>query len=827
MYQVGLIIYLKENEMGILNINLDEFIPSSLRKSVTPTGQPVLPKISTPTRVQSQGFKPKQEINKSWMQKGFEALAIPSELTEKFVTKNQGYEKALENVGLKNKTAQKVLAFGGKMVLDPLNFIPFGLVGKGLRKIPGLIEGAKFVGKAVKGMGKIPLPKFIFEGGVIKTGLTSLEGVAKNLGEKFLPNFGKPELYGMMKKEIPTKFGIGAEKIITNVKSIFKDVKPDEYRVVADALEQIPFIKGRAVKGDITKLASEVGTDRFKNIIMPVVRKTQEIFRGELDDLLKRGQLDKIAKREGISAEEIVKKLISRGGYYPHLDYASETLKKYFLKIPQFAEKRSYLLENRDIEGFSKLAPKVIAKRELNQLQDNIIQDFLKDVKTRFGVQVSAKTTVPQGFMDFVNAPERLKELNGWSLPANIAKDITDSFDATNPLGVIGQGLDVFNRFWKPTATSMNPAFHFINVMGNLYNSWLGGMKNPIRFLQGLDPRALVNEMTPFNEAEKFILKKSGILTRGQFGVDLVDRTFGNAEGIDTIRLFEFFRKIGNNFENNARSAFFLDQRGKFLKKGLSEIEATRQAIKNVNEYLFDYLTGLTPFETNIMRRFFPFYTWARFNIPLQFKSLITQPQKVAVVSKLYKILNEGGVPESDQAGITFPTPFTDADGNPIRYKPNLPLQDIFNLLRRPFDSLSPAIKEGFELLKYAGTTMTGKPQAPIDYYTGKPRTDVDLPFRTQVGDIIKSETKSLLRPFRSYTKVEEEGFSPSSILRQASGGFYSVKQQQQYDMQKIKRKRDIDSATLQRIRRIRLDNTLTLEEKNKAIDFLRQYKQK
>lgn len=795
--------------MGILNINLEQFTPSSLKgKPVTPLKRPIAPTVAPtsvprPTPVPTQTpIKMKTQDNKSFIMKAFEALALPSQLTEKFLTKGQGYEKSIENLGIKNKTAQKVGGFAGQMILDPLNFLPVGKIigaaGKG-------IKGLGFVDEALKLGGKIPLPKLGFDSGVLKAGLTTVEDVGRNLGEKFIPNFGKPELYGVMKKQIPTSFGIGAEKIMANVQKIFKDVKPEEYKVVASALEQIPFLKGRAVSGDITKLAAEVGEERFKNVIMPVVKKTQEIFRGELDDLVVRGRLE----------ADTAKALLERGGYYPHLDFASESIKKFF-SIPQFAEKRGYLMKRRGTEGFTMVAPKAIAKRELNQLQDNIVQDFLTGVKNQFGVQLGKGKTMPTGFIDFIDAPKRLKVLNGWALPENIAKDITASFDATNPLGYIGKGLDTFNRLWKPTATSMNPAFHFINVIGNMYNTWLGGMKDPRRFIQAVKGG--------FSDAERIALEKSGILSRGQFGADLVSRTFENPEGLDTLKLFEPFRKAGNFFENNARSAFFLDQRGKLLKTGLSEVEATSKAIGKVNEYLFDYLTGLTPFETNVMRRVFPFYTWARFNVPLQFKSIITQPAKVAAVSKVYKALNAGGVPESDQEGITIPTPFTDADGNPIRYKPNLPIQDIFGMIKRPMDMLSPAIKEGVELAKFGLTTLAGKPQAPIDYFAGGERTNVNLPMRTQVGDIIKSEAQSVVRPFRAYTRTQEEGFSPSSLFRQATGGFYSVKQKQ-YDIQKSQRKNAINTATLNRIRKIRLDNTLTPDEKKKKIDFLMEYK--
>ena len=43
---------------------------------------------------------------------------------------------------------------------------------------------------------------------------------------------------------------------------------------------------------------------------------------------------------------------------------------------------------------------------------------------------------------------------------------------------------------------------------------------------------------------------------------------------------------------------------------------------------LFDY-QNLTDFEKNVLRNVAPFYSWSRFNIPLQLKNIIQQPGKV------------------------------------------------------------------------------------------------------------------------------------------------------------------------------------------------------
>ena len=252
----------------------------------------------------------------------------------------------------------------------------------------------------------------------------------------------------------------------------------------------------------------------------------------------------------------------------------------------------------------------------------------------------------------------------------------------------------------------------------------------------------------------------------------------------------------------------------------MADAEATRKAIQKTNEYLFDYLTGLTPFETNTMRRIFPFYTWARFNIPLQLKSLITQPGKNALVAKFNRELNKEGKPEGDYPGISIPLWFQDSQGNPVRYRPNLPVQDIFNLMEKPLGMLSPAVKEGIELSKYVGSTMAGKPQAPINYFTGQPRTDVNLPLDVQVKDIVGSEVRDLIRPLRSVTKAAEEDFSPTGIARQLLGGTYTLNQQQA-GLKPITTETARENAIKKRIQQILNDKYRTQQEKNDEINRL------
>jgi len=94
--------------------------------------------------------------------------------------------------------------------------------------------------------------------------------------------------------------------------------------------------------------------------------------------------------------------------------------------------------------------------------------------------------------------------------------------------------------------------------------------------------------------------------------------------------------------EENARLAHFLWR----LSKG----DSARDAAKSVNKYLFDYMNGLSEFENRYFRGFLmPFYTWTRFNMPLQLEMLIKKPQKFAQIGKGKQLIEDQmGGPEGN-----------------------------------------------------------------------------------------------------------------------------------------------------------------------------------
>jgi hypothetical protein len=77
--------------------------------------------------------------------------------------------------------------------------------------------------------------------------------------------------------------------------------------------------------------------------------------------------------------------------------------------------------------------------------------------------------------------------------------------------------------------------------------------------------------------------------------------------------------EVGSFIENQGRIVNFLAH--------VQEGKSFEEARDLVNEFLFDY-SDITDFESDVMKRIMPFYTWLRKNTKLQIDQMISQPEK-------------------------------------------------------------------------------------------------------------------------------------------------------------------------------------------------------
>ena len=252
-------------------------------------------------------------------------------------------------------------------------------------------------------------------------------------------------------------------------------------------------------------------------------------------------------------------------------------------------------------------------------------------------------------------------------LPKDLAREMT-KFVAPEKR-IIDQlfvPFDYFNAEWKPLATAVRPRYHTRNVVGNQWNSIVVGGMNPkyipmatwnqIKFsIQhsaergghlGKFYKGIFGDNIPDAKMMKLAIDND-VIGRGFFGADISDLARAAENGEDILRTLnsmnqrgastllsklpgvkqymQLSQKVGTALEDNARLAMFM--------QGMKRFKDVDKAKVFVNTHLFDYLTGLGEADRYI-KKIIPFWSWTRFNVPLQVKSLVETPGRHALIQR-------------------------------------------------------------------------------------------------------------------------------------------------------------------------------------------------
>lgn len=345
------------------------------------------------------------------------------------------------------------------------------------------------------------------------------------------------------------------------------------------------------------------------------------------------------------------------------------------------------------------------------------------------------------------SAPANYKtitEIPDMKFPPEVADRLNRSYNTLMNDDKMNKFLSMYDgaqNWWKMWSLGARPAYHAKNVVGNLWNSYLGGLENPVRFGEAavfqvkLAKNKLDGDMLgrPVKELYDEMATR-GVIGEGQYGGDIsrtLEKQLGYNQSTGLQRAAEVTAgtdnpilragfKVGQELEDNARIALFFDQ----LKKGKNYDEAAR----HVQKYLFDY-GDLSPFERGVAKRVMPFYTWSRKNIPLQLEALVTHPDKINKINLAKNNIEaQAEVPYEDQV------PSYIQEAMPI-YLPGapkgqvsaiglanlVPIADLQTFTKYFNTESSPDIIEKGKLSNTASTVMSSVSpllKAPIEYVT-------------------------------------------------------------------------------------------------------------
>lgn len=603
------------------------------------------------------------------------------------------------------------------------------------------------------------------EAGLAFGGALKDNPLSKGLFEAFSPDLLRDPAYSQMFKSFMRNVGTEQRGAMQELHKVTKDLPVEQQRLVTDLLEDPSLREGfglRKALPTISKphplMSNRALEETLVQELPDNVRQAYDHVRGVLEfygnERVKRGLLGSMLQNYfphklrpepslsgGLGSMAGLKQQSAKYREIREPIKAIETARKANPNFPAF--------EHEFVRPFAKEVLESARSIRTFDLFEEVNNQFgirAEDIASRFGMTASMGDKLPEviggyklvDFADFLvrgKKSQAFHKLGRVYLPAEISDDIQrlhNAYNSDDGVKAFAKVWDGLTDWWKPLVTRVNIPFHVNNLVGNIWNSFLGGMDNPYRLYDGVNVLLakeggfLGGNLTykTLNElATKHGVIDPGAL-QGEFGQNLFRLAKDGLAKPENQRNFlrKFWdganrvgQRVGEGVEGMSRAALFTDNMLKRVAKHGGDMtpelldKFAREAAQHTNLFLFDYATGLSRFESEVMRRIAPFYSWSKWNIPRQVAELVNQPGKFLLYDKVQdNLASLNPLPqdapqwlrEGLNTGITLP------GGGPLVVNPRLPLQDLNRIPgfsndggRGLLGMLNPALKLPIELI--------------------------------------------------------------------------------------------------------------------------------
>lgn len=581
------------------------------------------------------------------------------------------FSDVVEKAGIDNAILKFGLGLAGDILLDPSTYFG-GAIAKGIGK------GIKIAGSGtLKTVGKVA-PKL--EAGLRLAG----EGAQEALGKGFKYGYGTSEGLAEKSLTIQSKLAKAKEEIVaSNIARLGTGVlsKSQQEDLVAKLMagKRAEFEVGKGTKEGVeaaTKAAQS--TD-------PLVQKTIEA---------QKARSKEFAEIAGLKDPYEV--------YFPSLK--NDNVKKFLENGHQLRiGSEGYLKQFKNLltdEQLIKNPAEAFAKREYEVIKDSIIKSELDDIVREFGKPAKEFKTIdeaikagyqpvfekgigikPRSFFPAetkaggkVLAMGKLKKPLGYvaDVDAKFINDLISPEFTTIDMLAKATGFDAITSLFKRSVTGLFAPFHVRNYLSGQIQNFevLGiGALNPKNIAAGQkmayklstgDKSLFKGE---FGKQMQAFAERFG--TSSQYIADIADATKGagdlpgkllSKESLKTTAKtlglgqqaipFRLARSVGNFIETQQKATAYLT--------ALDQGKTVKEALKLAERAGFDYRV-LTKFESKVLRRIIPFYSFTRKNIELQLRTLGENPQRINQVLKTLENTSEifgGRLTEEEQAGL-------------------------------------------------------------------------------------------------------------------------------------------------------------------------------
>ena len=601
------------------------------------------------------------------------------------------YSDVLKEAGVENKVARGIVGFGLDVALDPTTYL-------GGFAIKGALKTTKLAGAGAMAATKTFNPR------LAKAISVTGKSLKDALGEGFVHAYKvTPEIADDVNRYY-NKIGIAKEDTIKKFHNVFEALPKEQHKQFAETLldfrKQLPKMMK---KGKITKglSAERIVAKKELNKLTPKFKTSEQadFFKDRYTKII-----DDMAESAGLPAEQRFK------AYFPSIDV--ERLKPTSLTGRALSKTdESYANLYRGlVEKELKKPVEALTRTQMKIVRDNMAKSMLDDAVRTYGKTKEAFKKLPkEKQLEYKMIKDKQFGKEVGYLKERDFRFINDSLDPQmKVIDMLGKasGYDTFTKAFKTLVTSYFPAFHIRNAAsGMIQNYQVFGAKafDPLNLptalgiLKGSNKTVkLGKKIYSFKTLNKVMQENFGRTSRyiadlGQHIDEVTDGSYKIMSKIDPRRLGDFVE---------------MNQKANAIVIALKQGKDMKTAVRLAERAGFNY-QKITKFESKIMRRAIPFYSFMRKNAELQARTLIKHPERIINQAKLadsFSTMFGEKVTEEDLKGV----PSWALDGLGFKIKDNkyvssfgVPLEEFISRVNKPImstlSSLNPIIKYPLE----------------------------------------------------------------------------------------------------------------------------------
>ena len=604
----------------------------------------------------------KPELNENPLQEAWKGLSGQEKET---------YSDVLKEVGVENKYVRGITGFALDVALDPMTYMG-GFITKG-------------VGKVLKGTAKVGAKALSVASPKTYKRLSTTATILKDaLGESFVPAY---KVTGGIADNVGTamnKLGLAKSDIVENFsKSFGKKFNKYSTDNIIDAGKIL--MKNRQIEKSI-----KAGKKGLRYLTSDDKTITEVLGKLKLHGA-------EIAKKTDLPIEKIYE------NYFPAILKKTPT-KGASKSLTRLQEGGTKAWNDKLKIGKDALDNPIeaLARRDYEITSNVIKKESLKELITGFGTK-SAKEAAEKGMIPV--AIGKSKKVLGYLKPRDLKFANGQLYPQASTIDNLARasGYDGFTNKFKELVTAWFPAFHVRNMMSGYVQNYemLGSAAfRPDNLVDGFNVMKKSEDLLTtrgftgtFKELHDKLIERFGGSSR--YVSDLGDAVEEMVDGSIKLKRLNVGRAGGNFIETQQKAHATITA----LRQGSSLDEAFKLAEKAG----FDY-SKITKFESSVMKRLIPFYTFARKNAALQASTLAKHPERILNQVKFTNQLSEifggskpseedlKGIPPWAQKGLGFKI-----SEDSIVSSFDLPIQEFMERISDPIKSsltsLNPLIK--------------------------------------------------------------------------------------------------------------------------------------